>query len=42
MQLSEYCFNVCKTLKTTVFRTNANDLNDPVSVALKDLERYVN
>ena len=41
VQLSEYCFNACEALKTTIQGNNADDLNEPVGVALKDLERCI-
>lgn len=41
VQLSEYCFNVCKALKAVVQGKNADDFNESVKVALEDLERCV-
>jgi hypothetical protein len=41
VQLSEYCFNVCETLKTAIQGRNADDLNGPVRAILEDLERCV-
>ena len=41
MQLSEYCFSVCKVLKTVVQGRDADSLNESVGVALEDLERCV-
>ena len=42
VQLSEYCFNVCETLKTRMQAENVNDLSEAARGALDDLERYVN
>ena len=41
VQLSEYCFNVCEVLKTTIQGRDADSLNGSVRVALEDLERCV-
>ena len=41
VQLSEYCFNVCEVLKTTIQGRNADSLDVSVRVALEDLERCV-
>jgi len=40
VQLSEYCFNVCEVLKTAI--QERDGLDESVSVALGDLERWVN
>ena len=42
VQLSEYCFNVYEVVKTSIQGKNADDLNETVRMALKDLGRYVN
>jgi len=39
VQLSEYCFSMCETLKMVVQGANAGDLDDSATVAIKDLER---
>jgi hypothetical protein len=41
VQLSEYCFNICETLKTTIGGKDADDPNKLVRAALEDLERCV-
>jgi len=41
VQLSEYCFNVCEVLKTTIQGRDADSLNESVRAALEDLERCV-
>ena len=42
MQLSNYCFDVCKELKTIIQGRNADSLDESVRVALEDLGRCVN
>lgn len=42
VQLSEYCFNVCETLKTRMRVENVDDLSEAARGALDDLERHVN
>ena len=41
VQLSEYCFNVCKELKAIIQGRNASSLDESVRVALEDLGRCV-
>lgn len=41
VQLSRYCFDVCKVLKTVVQGKNTDDLGELVRTALGDLERCV-
>jgi hypothetical protein len=41
VQLSEYCFNACETLKTAISGKDAEHLNEAVASALEDLNRYV-
>jgi hypothetical protein len=40
VQLSEYCFTTCETLKTAISGKNADDLGEFVIPALEDLKRY--
>ena len=40
-QLSDYCFNVCEVLKTTVQGRGVDSLSEPARAALGDLERCV-
>lgn len=42
VRLSEYCFNVCGTLKTITHGKNTDDFSEPTRIALWDLERCVN
>jgi hypothetical protein len=42
VRLSDYCFNVCEVLKTAIKEENADDLSEPVQIALEDLARCVN
>jgi len=42
IQLSDYCFDVCKELKTVIQGRNADSLDESVRAALEDLGRYVN
>ena len=42
LQLSEYCYNVCKALKTAIRGKSADDPNESVSKTIEDLERCVN
>jgi len=39
--LSEYCFNVCQTLETTIQGMGADDLNESVRTGLEDMGRCV-
>ena len=39
MDLSEYCFNICNLLEITFRGKSAGDLNEPIRMAIKDLER---
>ena len=41
VHLSEYCFNVCETLKNTIQGRNRSDLNELEKMTLEDLERCV-
>ena len=41
VQLSEYCFNVCEVLKTVIQGKNTDDLDEPVRMALGEMERCV-
>ena len=41
VQLSDYCFNACEALKTTIEVRNADHLDEYARVALEDLGRYV-
>lgn len=41
VQLSEYCFDVCVALETSIKGKSVDDLGEPGSMALKDLERCV-
>jgi hypothetical protein len=41
VKLSEYCFNVCDELKTTIQGKRADELSEPVRIALVDLDRCV-
>jgi hypothetical protein len=41
VQLSEYCFNICDALKTTIQGKSADELSEPVRMALVDLDRCV-
>ena len=41
VQLSDYCFNVCEVLKTTIQRRDEDGLDESVRVALGDLEKCV-
>ena len=41
VQLSEYCFNVCETLKNTIKGKNLSDLSEPEKIVVDDLERCV-
>lgn len=41
MELSEYCFNMCVTLKTAIQGKDADDLSEPARMGLKELERYI-
>ncbi|KAF9789484.1 kinase-like domain-containing protein [Thelephora terrestris] len=42
MQLSEYCFDTCDGLKTAILGQNTlNDLDEPLKIALEDLERVM-
>ena len=42
VQLSESCFNVCEALDAQVRGKAAEDLDECVTTALEDLERYFN
>ncbi|KAF9790923.1 kinase-like domain-containing protein [Thelephora terrestris] len=41
VRLSDYCFNVCEVLKTAIKEENADDLSEPVQIALEDLARNI-
>ena len=41
VQLSEYCFATCETLKTAISGKNADELSEFVMTALEDLKRYL-
>ena len=41
MQLSEYCFDVCNVLNTTIRGKAVSDLGGSARKALEDLERCV-
>ena len=41
VQLSEYCFNMCETVKTAIRGKGIGDLSESVRTALKELERCV-
>ena len=41
VQLSEDCFGVCEALDTAIRGKNANDLNEPLKMALEDSRRCV-
>lgn len=40
VQLSEYCFSVCETLKDGIQRRNIGDLSESEKVGMGDLERF--
>jgi len=42
MQLSEYCFDVCKELKAAIQGRDVDSLDESVRVALEDLGRWAN
>ena len=39
--ISEFCFDMCETLKAAIQGRNADDLGESVGTVLKDLERRV-
>ena len=39
VQLSDYCFNVCESLRVAIQEENINDLNESARTAFEDLER---
>ena len=39
VQLSEYCFTACETLKTVISGKKADELSEFVMAALEDLKR---
>ena len=39
VQLSEYCFNICKALETTIQGRGVNDLEESVRMGLEELQR---
>ena len=41
MQLSDYCFNACEALKTTIEGRDADHLGEHARVAIESLGRYV-
>ena len=41
VQLSEYCFDVCRELKTVIRGRNVDSLDESVRAALQDLGRCV-
>ena len=41
LELSEYCFNVCEVLKTSIQGKSVDDLDESVREALQNLERCV-
>ena len=41
VQLSEYCFNVCETVKTAIRGKGTGDISKSARIALKELERCV-
>ena len=41
VELSEFCSNMCETLKTAMQGKGGDDLSEPASMGLKELERYI-
>ena len=41
MELSEYCFNMCETLKTAIQGKDVDDLSESERMAFKELERCI-
>lgn len=41
IQLAGYCFNICEVLKTAIRGNDGDDLDEPVKLALRDLEGCV-
>ena len=41
MELSEYCFNMCETLKTAIQGRDVDDLSESERMAFKELERCI-
>ena len=39
LNLAEYCFNIFIVLEATIRGKSADDLNEPITMAIKDLER---